>query len=207
MISVALIEDDADYRAGIERLLTDSRRYVVEGSFARAEEAVLAIPRRRPAVVLCDISLPGLQGPAAVWRLREACPQLRCLMLTMSDNADDLFASLQAGAVGYLLKSEAPEEIISGLDEVMAGGAPMSRPIARRVLAAFAKPVARRDALGELTARESEIMDFLARGLAYKEIAAALSISTATVKNHLYHSYEKLAVRSGTEAVAKWLGH
>jgi len=127
-------------------------------------------------------------------------------MLTMFDDADHLFASLQAGAAGYLLKSAAPEEILLGLDELLAGGAPMSRPIARRVLASFDRSAAASGVRAELTGRERETMDHLARGLAYKEIAAVLGVSPATVKNHLYHIYEKLAVRSGTEAVAKWLG-
>jgi DNA-binding NarL/FixJ family response regulator len=116
-----------------------------------------------------------------------------------------LFTALQSGAAGYLLKSAPPEEIVSGLDELLAGGAPMSRPIARRVLASFVRP-ATADAGENVTQREREILDQLARGLAYKEIAAALGISTATVKNHLYRIYEKLAVRSRTEAVVKWLG-
>ncbi len=205
MTTVALIEDDSAYCAGIERLLAESGRFALAGSFGNAEDALRVLPRQPPQIVLCDINLPGLSGPAAVLRLRQSCPALRCVMLTMFNDAEHLFASLQAGAAGYLLKSAPPEEILAGLDELLAGGAPMSRPIARRVLASFARPVPRTDPRAELTAREREIMDHLARGLAYKEIAAALSISTATVKNHLYHIYEKLAVRSGTEAVAKWL--
>lgn len=206
MTTVALIEDDSGYRAGIECLLRESGRFVLAGSFGSAEEGLGVLPRDPPQVVLCDINLPGLPGPAAVLRLRQSCPALRCVMLTMFDDADHLFAALQAGAAGYLLKSVPPEEILVGLDELLAGGAPMSRPIARRVLASFARPPAAPDKRDELTVRERETMDHLARGLAYKEIAVALGISTATVKNHLYHIYEKLAVRSGTEAVAKWLG-
>ncbi len=206
MITVALIEDDFAYRQGIERLLADSGRFTLEGSFGNAEDAVRALPRKPPQIALCDINLPGMAGPAAVAHLRQRCPMLRCVMLTMFDDAENLFAALQAGACGYLLKSSPPEEILAGLDELLAGGAPMSRPIARRVLASFSRPSARPDPLSELTGRERETMDQLSRGLAYKEIAVALGISTATVKNHLYHIYEKLDARSGTEAVAKWLG-
>lgn len=206
MTTVALIEDDSDYRAGVERLLTGSGRFAITGSYGSAEEALREIPRQIPRIALCDINLPGMPGPVAVQRLRRSCPTLRCVMLTMFDDAENLFTALQAGAAGYLLKSAPPDEILAGVDELLAGGAPMSRPIARRVLASFARPVSGPDPRAELTARERETMDHLARGLAYKEIAAALGISTATVKNHLYHIYEKLAVRSGTEAVAKWLG-
>jgi DNA-binding NarL/FixJ family response regulator len=203
---VALIEDDPEYRAGVERLLARSGRFVVTGSFGTAEAALHALPSAPPAIVLCDIQLPGMPGPAAVLRLRETCPQTCCLMLTTFDDAESLFASLQAGAVGYLLKS-APGDLLAALDEALAGGAPMSRAIARRVLAAFERPASAAQAPAEkLTPRETEIMNSLARGLADKEIAGELGLSVATIKNHLYRVYEKLAVRSRTEAVLKWVG-
>lgn len=206
MTTAALIEDDDSYREGIERLLVRSGRYAVIHSFNNAEDAVRALPKRPPQIAVVDINLPGVPGPAAVLRLRSSCPSLRCVMLTSFDDAENLFAALQAGAAGYLLKTSSAAEIIAGLDELMAGGAPMSRPIARRVLATFARPVSAPEPTVLLSAREQEVMDSLARGLADKEIAAALGISVATVKNHLYHVYEKLAVRSRTEAVVKWLG-
>jgi len=205
MTTVALIEDDATYRAGIERLLAGSGRFAVVGSFGDAEEALRKLSRAPAQVALVDISLPGLSGPAAVLRLRETWPAMPCVMLTVFDDADHLFASLQAGAAGYLLKSSTPEEILAGLDEVLAGGAPMSRPVARRVLAAFARPKPPQG-FEEITPREREILDLLVLGLVYKEIGTQLGISTSTVKNHLYRIYEKLAVRSRTEAVVKWLG-
>jgi len=211
MTTIALIEDDADYRAGLERMLAASGRFQLTGAFGSAEDALEHIPRQPPAVVLSDINLPGQPGPAAVLRLRQLCPATRCVMLTIFDDAENLFAALQAGASGYLLKSTPPAEILAGLDELLAGGAPMSRPIARRVLASFAKPMSsspagRGPVMGDVTAREREILDHLARGLAYKEIAAQLGISPATVKNHLARIYEKLEVRSRTEAAVKWLG-
>lgn len=205
MTTVALIEDDDDYRAGVERLLVETGRFEVIHSCGSAEDGWRELPKRLPRVALVDINLPGLPGPAIVARLHEKFPALRCVMLSMFDDADHLFAALQAGAAGYLLKSAPPEEIVTGLDELLAGGSPMSRPIARRVLASFVRPPAA-DAGENVTQREREILDQLARGLAYKEIAATLGISTATVKNHLYRIYEKLAVRSRTEAVVKWLG-
>jgi DNA-binding NarL/FixJ family response regulator len=203
MTTVTLIEDDEHYRTGVERMLNASGRFQVEHAFGNAEDALRLLPRAPTDIALVDINLPGQPGPSAVLKLREKCPALRCVMFTIFDDADHLFASLQAGAAGYLLKTSTPEEILAGLDELVAGGAPMSRPIARRVLAAFARP-AGNDAEA-VTARESEIMNALARGLAYKEIAAELGISAATVKNHLYRIYEKLQVRSRTEAVVKWL--
>ena len=205
MTTVALIEDDREFRSGIERLLGASGRFTVVGSFGDAEEALRVLPRAPAQLALVDINLPGQPGPSAVLRLRERCPAMRCVMLTIFDDADHLFGALQAGAAGYLLKSEPPEMILAGLDELLAGGAPMSRPVARRVLAAFARP-AQTAGFEDLTAREREILDQLAQGLTYKEIAGALGVSTPTVKNHLARIYPKLAVRSRTEAVVKWLG-
>ncbi len=204
--TVALIEDNYEYRAGIERLLADSGRYRVAGAFETAEDALREIPKAPAHVALVDINLPGLPGPAAVLRLRERCPTMSCVMLTMSDDAENLFSALQAGAAGYILKSSAPEEIVDGLDQLLAGGAPMSLPIARRVLAAFARPVKAPAKQETLTVRECEIMTQLALGLADKQIAERLGISLATVKNHLYHVYGKLSARCRTEAVMKWLG-
>lgn len=206
MTTLALIEDDADYRAGLERLIEGSGRFALVGSYASAEAALAALPAVAPSLVLSDINLPGLPGPAVVQRLRTLLPATRCVMLTIFDDPDNLFTALQAGAIGYLLKTSAPEEILAGLDEAVAGGAPMSRPIARRVLSSFARPLAPSAVEAVLTAREKEILDQLARGLAYKEIAAQLGISPATVKNHLARIYEKLQVRSRTEASVKWLG-
>lgn len=205
MKTVALIEDDAAYREGVQRLLAESGRFQVAHAFDNAEDGVRVLSRQPTEVALVDINLPGMPGPAAVMKLRERVPQMRCVMFTIFEDAENLFASLQAGAAGYILKSSSPEEIVAALDEVLAGGAPMSRPIARRVLAAFARP-AKTGGEMELSAREAEIMNALARGLAYKEIAGELGISTSTVKNHLYRIYEKLHVRSRTEAVVKWLG-
>ena len=205
MTTVALIEDNAEFRAGIARMLTASGRYTVVHAFGDAEEALRVLPRAPTQVALVDINLPGQPGPAAVLRFRERCPDMRCVMLTIFEDADNLFAALQAGAAGYLLKSEPPEEILAGLDELVAGGAPMSRPVARRVLAAFARPT-QTAGFEDVTAREREILDQLAQALTYKEIAGHLGISTPTVKNHLARIYVKLAVRSRTEAVVKWLG-
>ena len=204
MTTVALIEDDTAFREGIERLLTSSRRYHVAGSFGSTEEALRVLPRYPVQLALIDINLPGQPGPAAVLRLRESCPATRCAVLTIFEDADNLFGALQAGAAGYLLKSDSPEQILAGLDELIAGGAPMSRAVARRVLETFSRPVSTADC-EEVTPREREILDLLARGLTYKEIAGRLGLSPPTVKNHLARIYPKLAVRSRTEAVVKWL--
>ncbi len=174
MTTVALIEDEVHYRAGVERLLNESGRFTVVHAFENAEDALRVLPRQPTDVALVDINLPGQPGPSAVLKLREKCPALRCVMFTVFEDAENLFASLQAGAAGYLLKTSTPEEILGGLDELVAGGAPMSRPIARRVLASFVRPAAA-DSGENVTQREREILDQLVRGLAYKEIAAELA--------------------------------
>lgn len=211
MTTIAIIEDDVVYREGLVRLLDGSQRFKVTGVYGSTEEALKELPRNPPALALVDISLPGQPGPTAVMKLRELCPETKCVMCTIFEDAENLFAALQAGAAGYLLKSAPMEDLLAGLDELLAGGAPMSRPIARRVLASFAKPAALATrVVGSpsyegLSDRECEIMEHLVRGLVYKEIATALGISPATVKNHLYRIYGKLAVHSRTEAVVKWL--
>jgi DNA-binding NarL/FixJ family response regulator len=203
MITVALIEDNAVDREFIAALLKTSGRYVLQASYQSAEDAVKALARHPTEIALVDIELSGESGTQAVARLHERCPHLRCVMLTNYDDSERLFASLAAGAAGYLLKSDTPREILAGLDELMAGGAPMSRTIARRVLKSFRER--RERSAADLTGRETEIMEQLARSHTYKEIARKLGISTATVKNHLYRIYEKLGVRSRTEAVVRWL--
>lgn len=204
MTTVTLIEDDDAYREAVARTVAASGRFVVRHAFGNAEDALRVLPEQPTDLALVDVNLPGLPGPAAVLRLRESCPALRCAMLTMFDDAEHLFTALQAGAAGYLLKSATGEQIVAALDELAAGGAPMSRSIARRVLAAFAQPTSRAPDDAGLTPREQQIMEQLARGLQDKEIGVALGISTSTVKNHLYRIYEKLAVRSRTEAALKW---
>lgn len=204
MITVALIEDNAVDREFIAALLKTSGRYVLHASYQNAEDAVKALVRHPTEIALVDIELSGESGTKAVARLHERCPHMRCVMLTNYDDSERLFASLAAGASGYLLKSDSPKEILAGLDELMAGGAPMSRTIARRVLKSFSAE-RRARAAAYLTGRETEIMEQLAGGHTYKEIARKLGISTATVKNHLYRIYDKLGVRSRTEAVVRWL--
>lgn len=205
MTSVALIEDDAVYRELLERLLHGSGRYQVRHAFDNAEDALRVLPQQPTNVALFDVNLPGLSGPAAILQMRQMCPALQCMILTMSDDVEDLFSALQAGAVGYVLKSSTAEQIVAAVDELVAGGAPMSRLIARRVVAAFTR-LAPAPGTEELTPREREILDKLTRGLSDKEIAAELGVSPSTIKNHLYRVYVKLQVRSRTEAVLKWLG-
>lgn len=208
VISVAIIEDDPSYRRIAVELLRASGRCEVVGEFGDAESALKEIPRTWPQVLLCDINLPGESGIAAVRKLRALRPELAAVILTVFDDSEKLFASLQAGAVGYLLKSDPEAVMIDAVGEAAAGGSPMSRAIARKVVRYFAggtSPSPAAGALAALTPRETEVLQRLAQGARYKEIADQLAISIETVKNHLRKIYEKLHVSSRTEATAKFL--
>ncbi len=201
------MEDDRNYRRIATDLLRASGRCAVVGEFGSAETALAGLPKAWPQVLLCDIMLPGDSGIAAVRKLRALRPELACVMLTVFDDSEKLFASLQAGAVGYVVKSDPSPSLIEAVAEAAAGGSPMSRAIARKVVRHFtggSTPPAP-GALAELTPREAEVLELLAQGARYKEIAERLGISLETVKNHLRKIYEKLHVSSRTEATAKYL--
>jgi DNA-binding NarL/FixJ family response regulator len=157
-------------------------------------------------MVLMDINLPGMNGVECVRLLTEQLPKLQVIMLTVYDDDDDIFNSLAAGATGYLLKPVRAATLLEAIEEIHSGGAPMSTPIARRVVQAFKKPVAKKTELTELTERELEILQFLSKGFLAKEIALQLHMSYWTVVGHTRHIYDKLHVRSRSQAVAKYLG-
>ena len=150
-----------------------------------------------------DINLPGLSGVECVRGLKELLPQTQIMMLTVYENTDNIFSALAAGASGYLLKQTPPEQLIEAIRDVHHGGSPMTSHIARKVVAAFrqvSQPVLEHD---KLSSREQEVLDYLVKGYLYKEIATSLHISYDTVHTHVRHVYEKLHVRSRTEAVTK----
>ena len=203
-IKVALVEDDAGLRRSLERMLNLSPGFRCSCSCGSGEEALKLIPRNPPDIVLMDIHLPNRSGIECTVLLRQQLPQLQVIMLTVYDDADTLFKALRAGACGYLLKRARPEEILEAIHEARRGGAPMSSEIARQVVAAFQEPVPPDSPDEGLSRREQEILDFLRCGFANKDIAARLSISVFTVKNHLRHIYEKLHVRSRTDVLLKY---
>lgn len=211
-LPVAIVEDDESYRRFLRRLLDGSgRRYRCVGAWGSVETALMAVVAAAPRLVLLDIALPGLPGYAAVPRLRELLPGAPIVMLTGIGHDDVVFESLRVGAAGYILKTEEPGALLAALDDALAGGAPMSPAIARLVVASFARrppqpvPTVESPGAADLTPREREVLEALAVGLSYKEIALRLAVSPATVKNHLANVYSKLQVRSRTEAILKWL--
>jgi DNA-binding NarL/FixJ family response regulator len=206
LITVAIVEDDAQVRQSLANILNRGSGVVCVGEHANAEEAVREIPRVQPKVVLMDINLPGMDGVHCVRRLSELAPATQVVMLTVYDNTDAIFNSLAAGAHGYLLKPISSEQLLLAIRDVYAGGAPMTSDIARKVVHAFKQPVSAASQTESLSAREQEVLDFLAKGYLYKEIAEQLSISYGTVHTYIERIFKKLHVRSRAQAVAKYLG-
>jgi DNA-binding NarL/FixJ family response regulator len=206
-IRVALVEDDASIRRALEIILGGAPGFECVGAYASAEEALSRLVDQAPDVVLMDIQLPRMSGVACVRQLKERCPEVQVLMLTVFEDDELVFESLAAGATGYLLKRTPPADLLEAIAEIRRGGSPMSGYIARKVVQSFHKRVPRTGEHLPLTHREREILQQLAQGARYKEIADTLSISLDTVRTHLRRIYEKLHVHSRTEAVVKFLGH
>lgn len=204
-ITVSIVEDDRAARETLLALLegegSESGLRCL-GCYPSGEAALKGIPVDRPDVALVDIKLPGMNGIECVARLRERMPDLHVLMLTTFDESDLIFDSLRAGARGYLLKKMISSDLIDAVEQVHAGGAPMSMQVARKVVDHFHRRRTGAPEVERLTSREQEILALLARGKLYKEIGNRLGISISTVRAHLRHIYEKLHVRSRTEAAA-----
>jgi DNA-binding NarL/FixJ family response regulator len=194
-------------------MLNSAAGFQCQAAYPDAAAALRGIPANRPDVVLMDINLPGMLGTDCVRELKTLTPNLPVLMLTVYEDSEQIFKSLMSGATGYLLKRTPKDKLLEAIREVDAGGAPMSRQIARRVVQFFQKvnelPTDRQkpNVVVSLTEREKEVLAALAKGYAYKEIAGQLNISFETVRTHLRTIYEKLHVHSRTEAVLKYLGH
>jgi DNA-binding NarL/FixJ family response regulator len=206
-ITVSIVEDDAGVRSSLVKLINSSPGYRCVSQHASAENALDEIPKLKPDVTLMDINLPGINGVECVRRLKPLTPKNQVIMLTVYQNTDHIFRALAAGATGYLLKQTPPTELLAAIRDVNAGGSPMSGHIARKIVQSFQGAPAAAGEPGEaLSPREAEVLDLLAKGFLYKEIADQMKISYATVHTHIRHVYEKLHVRSRTEAVAKHLG-
>lgn len=205
-ITVAVVEDEPALRGSLETILARTPGVRCVGSFATAEEALGGIPEWEPQVVFMDVQLPGMDGVECVRRLSEHLPHTQFVMLTVHDNPDAIFNSLAAGASGYLLKPVRAAELIAAVKDVIAGGAPMTSNIARKVVQTFKAPVPPSENLAvALTPKETQVLDYLAKGYLYKEIAEVLGISYGTVHTHIEHIYQKLHVRSRSQAIAKYL--
>jgi len=206
-ISVSIVEDDLKVRESLARLIDSSSGYRCVSQHASGEDALREIPRINPQVVLMDINLTGINGVECVRRLKPLLPRTQIIMLTVYQNTEHIFNALAAGATGYLLKQTKPAELLAAIKDVYEGGSPMNSHIARKIVQSFQKPApARASDDQNLSPREAQVLDLLAKGYLYKEIAEAMGLTYATVHTHIRHIYEKLHVRSRTEAVAKHLG-
>jgi len=206
-INIVLVEDDQKTRKNLEELLRGESRVYCVGAFPDGEAAVREIPQLKPEVALVDINLPGISGIECVGRLKKLLPKLQVLMLTKYEESDLIFSSLRAGASGYLLKKMVTIELISAIEQVYAGGAPMTMQIARKVVEHFGHIKSPAADLEKLTPREHEVLALLAKGFLYKEISDQLGISLHTFRTHQRAIYEKLHVHSRTEATVKYFGH
>jgi DNA-binding NarL/FixJ family response regulator len=204
-ITVAIIEDDRLIREGLCTLINGTRGYACTGAYRSMEEALARPWSEIPGVALVDIGLPGMSGVQGLSILRERYPDVALLMLTIYDDDERIFQALCAGACGYLLKKTPPDKLLESLAEVLAGGAPMSPEIARRVLQLFReiRPPAAADA--RLTPHELRLLKLLVEGHNYQSAAAELGVSFSTINFHMQNIYGKLQVHSKSEAVAKAL--
>jgi len=204
-VKVAIVEDNADLRGTLARVIDRATGFQCIGQYGDAESALQGLPKDNPRVVLMDINLPGMNGVECVRQLKQRLPETLVVMLTAYEDTDNIFGSLEAGASGYLLKRSKSAEILDAIREVVDGGSPMTAHIARKVVHSFQTKGASPQPTENLAEREKEVLDLLAQGFMYKEIADKLGISFETVRTYIRRIYEKLQVRSRTEAVAKVL--
>lgn len=203
-IRVVLAEDHALVREGTRRILESTDGIVVVAEAADGEEAVAAVKAQRPDVAIIDIGMPGVNGIEATRQIKATHPQVGVLILTMHDDDQFIFAVIEAGAAGYLLKDVQGNELIRAVQAVHAGDSVLHPTITHKVLARLAsgEQSGRRSEADEpLTGRELEILRLAAAGLANKEIGARLAVSVRTVEAHLSHVFRKLDVGSRTEAI------
>jgi DNA-binding NarL/FixJ family response regulator len=205
-IKVSIVEDNANLRETLASLFNGAPGLQCVSAHGTGEEAARDLPPAHPDVALVDIHLPGISGIECVARLKAQLPKLQVLMLTRFEQNDLIFNSIRAGASGYLLKNTPRAELIQAVEQVHAGGAPMTMQIARKVMDHFRKIQLPAAEMEKLTPREQEVLSLLAKGYLYKQIGDELGISINTMRNRLRAIYEKLHVHSRTEATVKFLG-
>ena len=204
-LTVGIVEDDAVLRKSLARLVADTKGMQCLATCATGEEALQKLPPLKPQVVLMDLNLPQMPGTECIRRLKEILPETQVIVLTVYEDSEHIFRALKAGASGYLLKRAEPDEVLDAIRNAREGGAPMSSQVAHRVVSSFHASAPSGLNTTALTEREKEILTFLSKGFANKELADKLNISVPTVRTHLRHIYEKLHVRSRSEAIVKYL--
>ena len=204
-ITIAIVEDNPDIREGLAVLINGSSGYRCVATYRDGEQALAQIPLLKPDVVMMDIQLPKMSGIECVEKLKERCPDLQIMILTVYEDDDNVFKSIVAGASGYILKKTPPAELLEAITDLHNGGSPMSDRIARKVVQAFQQMGKSYKDTENLTQREVEILSFVAKGYQDKEIAERIFLSHETVRTHLRNIYKKLHVRSRTEAAIRYV--
>ena len=205
-ITLAIVEDLDEVRDGLKNFLALSKEFAVLDTFKTAEEALFEVPKLKPDIVIMDINLPGMNGIECIRQVKGKTPATQFMMFTVYENDEKVFEALKAGASGYLLKNTGLLQMSEALKELYKGGSPMSANIARKLVTVFHDQEKNTMPVEALSNRENEILQWLAKGLLYKEIAEQLSISTSTVRQHIHKIYEKLHVQNRTEAINKAFG-
>ena len=203
-ITISIVEDDAQVRGMLTEWVRRANGFKCVGVHENAEIALAALPQEKPSAVLMDINMPGMSGIECVRRLKPQMPATQFVMLTVYEDPDHIFKALSSGASGYMLKRTPRAELLAAIKDVHAGGSPMSSNIARKIVQSFQRFNASPTETENLSPREREVLELLARGYLYKEIAEALHISVTTINTHIRRIYEKLHVRSRSQAVAKF---
>lgn len=205
MINVAIVEDNDTIREGLAVLINGTNGYKCVGSFRDCESFLLNLNTLDANVVLMDIALPGISGIEGIKKAKKIKPDIDILMLTIYEDSEKVFDALCEGACGYLVKKTPPLKLLEAIKEVYEGGSPMSSQIARQVITAFKESKSTKDENleFELSPREKEVINLLAGGNNYQQIAEQLFISVDTVRHHIKNIYKKLHVHNQSEAVAK----
>ncbi len=204
VIRVSIVEDDQWIRDNLAAVLDAAPGLRCLSRYGTAEEALIALPVAPPDVVLMDIGLPKMNGIECVRQLKAVAPSIQVLMLTVYGDSDRVFSALLAGANGYLLKRASRDELFEAIRHVHRGESPMDGHIARQVVQFFNRRGAAPTGVDQLSRREGEVLEQLARGAAYKQIADTLGISIETLRGYIKAVYRKLHVHSRGEAVAKF---
>lgn len=203
MITIAIVEDNEQFRSGLEAIIQSQSEMLLAGSYESAEKALLALPDNPTDIVISDINLPGMRGTNLILQLKDKMPHTQFMVCSIHDDNDTIFEAMKFGASGYILKSPVTaDDIIKAIHDLKNGGSPMSPFIARKVISSFQTPAVNTES-SMLSIREKEVLEFLAKGLIYKEIADKLGVSHETIKKHLKNIYQKLHVQNKIEALKK----
>jgi two-component system, NarL family, response regulator LiaR len=204
MITISVVEDNEQFRYALETIIRQKSDMALIGSYDSAEKALVGLQQHPTDIVIADISLPGMRGTELIVKLKDKMPQTQFMVCSIHDDNDTIFEALKNGAAGYILKDPiTADEIIKAIHDLYNGGSPMSPYIARKVISSFQKQVIT-DNSNVLSLREKEVLEFLSKGLLYKEIAEKLGVSHETIKKHLKNIYQKLHVQNKIEALNKF---